>query len=304
VQQLVGDVEIVHTEARAGDFGGKEVSNARAQAELGWTPATPFDEGARRYVEWRRAYQPAVAPVVAPAEPVAAGSLRERGRSLRERFRVPALRPVLSALAVTGGFMWSFASDDGMGFFQKVFPGARPVTAVSTTRPEVGLIVDAPASMASSVADELQGQGASASIALTSPADEATLAEVRRRGSDAVPRLKAGGPVRWIGTRGQLHKTAKSFGLKGHYYYAVPGKGFTLAQDLLGSTAGGSPVAGAVKVEGAATIGRLRRGDLIELVLDSGDGPAELDALCRQLRARGLHAVTATSLVRADHRRS
>lgn len=54
VQDLVGDVEIVHTEARPGDFGGKEVSSARAEAELGWTPTTPFSEGARRYVEWRR----------------------------------------------------------------------------------------------------------------------------------------------------------------------------------------------------------------------------------------------------------
>src|SRR5436853_2069474 len=53
VQRLVGDVEIVHTEARTGDFGGKEVSNRRALGDLGWEPATPFREGARRYVEWR-----------------------------------------------------------------------------------------------------------------------------------------------------------------------------------------------------------------------------------------------------------
>src|SRR4051794_8201872 len=54
VRQLVGDTEIVHTEARPGDFGGKEVSSERALAELGWRPRTPFAEGARRYVEWRR----------------------------------------------------------------------------------------------------------------------------------------------------------------------------------------------------------------------------------------------------------
>ena len=48
VRELVGETEIVHTEARAGDFGGKEVSSTRALDELGWEPVTPFAEGARR----------------------------------------------------------------------------------------------------------------------------------------------------------------------------------------------------------------------------------------------------------------
>src|SRR3954452_21158506 len=61
VRDLVGDAEIVHTEARSGDFGGKEVSSARALEELGWSPATPFCEGARRYVDWRREREAAIA---------------------------------------------------------------------------------------------------------------------------------------------------------------------------------------------------------------------------------------------------
>src|SRR5947209_2951520 len=54
VQELVGDVEIVTTPARPGDFGGKIVCSRRAERELGWTASTPFSEGVRRYVEWRR----------------------------------------------------------------------------------------------------------------------------------------------------------------------------------------------------------------------------------------------------------
>ena len=54
VKETVGDVEIAHTEARAGDFSGKEVDSTRADKELGWVPATPFSEGVRRYVEWQR----------------------------------------------------------------------------------------------------------------------------------------------------------------------------------------------------------------------------------------------------------
>jgi UDP-glucose 4-epimerase len=54
VQELIGDVEIVHTPARPGDFGGKIVCSQRARHELGWTACTPFSEGVRRYVDWRR----------------------------------------------------------------------------------------------------------------------------------------------------------------------------------------------------------------------------------------------------------
>ncbi len=54
VKELIGNVEILHTPARPGDFGGKIVCSERAQRELGWTAATPFFEGVRRYVEWRR----------------------------------------------------------------------------------------------------------------------------------------------------------------------------------------------------------------------------------------------------------
>jgi UDP-glucose 4-epimerase len=55
VRQLVGDVEVVHTEARAADFGGVIVCGKRASRELGWEASTPFEEGLRRYIDWYRA---------------------------------------------------------------------------------------------------------------------------------------------------------------------------------------------------------------------------------------------------------
>ena len=55
VRELVGDVPIVHVPGREGDLESIEVSGERAARELGWEPRTPFVEGARRYVEWRRA---------------------------------------------------------------------------------------------------------------------------------------------------------------------------------------------------------------------------------------------------------
>lgn len=55
VQKLAGNnTEIRYTEARPGDFSGKEISNKRAYKELGWEPKVGIEEGIRRYIEWFR----------------------------------------------------------------------------------------------------------------------------------------------------------------------------------------------------------------------------------------------------------
>ncbi|HEX3802307.1 MAG TPA: NAD-dependent epimerase/dehydratase family protein [Solirubrobacteraceae bacterium] len=54
VQETVGNAEIVYGPARPGDLGSKIVLSDRAREELGWTASTPFKEGVRRYVVWRR----------------------------------------------------------------------------------------------------------------------------------------------------------------------------------------------------------------------------------------------------------
>jgi nucleoside-diphosphate-sugar epimerase len=39
---------------RPGDFGGKDVSGAKAERELGWKPRVEFEVGLRDTVEWFR----------------------------------------------------------------------------------------------------------------------------------------------------------------------------------------------------------------------------------------------------------
>ncbi len=106
VRDEVGDVELVMTEGRAGDFRGAEVSGARAAAELGWTASTPFAEGLRRYVAWHRdAYAedgaPVAVPAVAPAAPVAPGRRVPVGRVARDvaLVLVGAVFALIAALA-------------------------------------------------------------------------------------------------------------------------------------------------------------------------------------------------------------
>jgi UDP-glucose 4-epimerase len=79
VQELVGDVDIVHTPGRNGDFDGAEISSRRAERELGWRASTPLREGVSRYMTWLASDTqpdpvPAPEPEVAP-EPVAAHDL-------------------------------------------------------------------------------------------------------------------------------------------------------------------------------------------------------------------------------------
>jgi UDP-glucose 4-epimerase len=295
VQELLSDVEIVHTEARNGDFGGKEVSSERALRELGWRASTPFREGVRRYVAWRRDHAPVEgAPVLGATTP---------GRRWRERLvpRVPAFVPqprtALSMAAVALSLGWGVMSDDSFGVLSGVL-GGQPTTSVDTTRPVVGVLIDAPPAMASEVANELRRDGGGGSIGLSGSVDPPTLAAIRAAGSDAVPRLKPGGPVHWIRTRSQIKNLAHDLGVTGHIYYETPARGFTYTQSLLAHTAGASAVKGRVRIAGTAPIKGLDRGDIVQLSVDSSNWRARVRSLCRQLRARHLSAVPADDLLR------
>jgi UDP-glucose 4-epimerase len=53
IRRVLGDsVRIDFVPERPGDFGGKDVSGAKALRELGWQPKVDFEEGLRRTIEW------------------------------------------------------------------------------------------------------------------------------------------------------------------------------------------------------------------------------------------------------------
>jgi UDP-glucose 4-epimerase len=61
VHRLVGGKGIEFVPARAGDYGGKQVSSAKAAREIGWTPKIDFDTGMERTVRWFLEQERAVA---------------------------------------------------------------------------------------------------------------------------------------------------------------------------------------------------------------------------------------------------
>ena len=61
-------VNVAYSDARTGDYEGREISAARAAELLDWRPTVMFEEGLRRYVEWHLAeVVGAPAPQAVPA---------------------------------------------------------------------------------------------------------------------------------------------------------------------------------------------------------------------------------------------
>jgi UDP-glucose 4-epimerase len=69
-------VDVTYIPARTGDYGGREISAAKAERVLGWRATVPFAEGLRRYVDWHLARDAAPAAVTVPgvAEPTVAAA--------------------------------------------------------------------------------------------------------------------------------------------------------------------------------------------------------------------------------------
>jgi UDP-glucose 4-epimerase len=102
VRDEVGDVELVVTEGRAGDFRGAEVSGVRAREELGWEARTLFAEGLRRYVAWHREAYLDEGQTVLRAGPVASGRRAAAADAVASR-RVPVRRVLRDVALVLVG---------------------------------------------------------------------------------------------------------------------------------------------------------------------------------------------------------
>jgi UDP-glucose 4-epimerase len=177
------------------------------------------------------------------------------------------------------------------------FVHMKPVTAVSTTRPEVGVLIDAPAADLPAFASALSAEGIHATFAVGTLGTDSSLVPLVY-GDQVMPRLPNGGLVRWMGARGELHRLLHAFGYGRHFLYASHGP--SIGQWLVAHGAGGRLVGGAVLLDDHDdTLKSLRAGEVIELSLSN---PSQLSSRVQQLddvlRAQHLTAVPVGRLMR------
>jgi nucleoside-diphosphate-sugar epimerase/UDP-N-acetylglucosamine:LPS N-acetylglucosamine transferase len=219
-----------------------------------------------------------------------------RARTL-PRWRVRTARAATSLVAGVAIATWALTTGASYSLVSH-FAHIRPVTTVATTRPEVGVLVDAPASQLPAVVSTLAAWNIHVSLGLDHAPSSAAELGYRRLGDQIVPRLDGGGLVRWLGTRGQLDRLTDAMGYGRHFLYASSGP--SVGQWWLAHGAGGRLVAGAVKLKDADDpVGDLHPGEVVELTVSNSTALLPmLDKLDRQLQAQHLYAVPVGRLMR------
>jgi UDP-N-acetylglucosamine:LPS N-acetylglucosamine transferase len=219
-----------------------------------------------------------------------------RARTL-PRWRVRTARAATTVAASFAVALWALTAGASYQLVSH-FAHIRPMTAVATSRPEVGVLVDVPTSQLPAIVRTLSERNIHVSIGLDRAPSSPTETTCRRLGDQIVPRLGGGGLVRWIGTRGTLDRLSDRMGYGRHFPYASSGP--SVGQWLVAHGAGGRLVAGAVKLQDADdSVGTVHAGEVIEL--NGGDATqllAMLDKVGQRLRAEHLSAVPIGRLMR------
>jgi UDP-glucose 4-epimerase len=219
-----------------------------------------------------------------------------RARTL-PRWRVRTARAATSVAAGLAVALWGLTTGASYQLVSH-FVHMKPVTAVSTTRPEVGVLVDAPASQLPAIAGTLAASDIHVSLGLDRAPSSAAELGFRHLGDQVVPRLDGGGLVRWLGTRGTLDRLSDRMGYGRHFLYASSGP--SIGQWMLAHGAGGRLVAGAVKLEDRDdSVGLLHAGEVVELrVANANQLLPMLEKLNQRLVTQHLYGVPIGRLMR------
>ncbi len=219
-----------------------------------------------------------------------------RARTL-PRWRVRTARTATGLAASVVVAMWALTTGASYQLVSH-FVHMRPVTAVATSQPEVGVLVDAPATQLPAVVGTLREYQVHVSLGLSQAPSTETQLGFRRLGDQVVPRLSGGGLVRWLGTKGTLDRLSDRMGYGRHFLYASSGP--SVGQWLFAHGAGGRLVAGAVKLSDSDdSVGTLHPGEVVELTVSkAGALLPMLEKLDHQLRAEHLRAVPVGRLMR------
>ena len=221
----------------------------------------------------------------------------ERRARTIPRWRVRTTRAATTVAASFGVAIWALSTGASYSLVSH-FVHMRPVTAVQTTRPEVGVLVDATSTQLPAVLSTLAQNGIHVSVAVDRAPSSTGVFAVRHSGDQVVPRLSGGGVVRWIGTRHTLDRLVDQMGYGHHFLYCSSGP--SVGQWWMAHGAGGRLVAGAVKLSDLDdSVGTLRPGEVVEVSASQASSLSPLIVkLDRRLHADHLRAVPIGRLMR------
>ena len=209
------------------------------------------------------------------------------------RLRATRAATVGAVASLLAGF--ALFTDYAYPLFARAF-GVGPMKSITTSRPEVGVLIDAPAGSAAPIARELAGEGVSASFAFDRTPSARALRVIQASGGESIPFLDGGGIFHSLGTKGKLSDTASALGTPSVYQPATDG--MTTMQGILAKSAGLRAVRGDVHANGDGTPVTLRPGEFVEVNLVGSPDPEQvLDSLRRGLARSGLHGVSVSELV-------
>jgi UDP-N-acetylglucosamine:LPS N-acetylglucosamine transferase len=205
---------------------------------------------------------------------------------------------------------WLMSTDE-VTAFAGLFLGVHPLKRVETTKPDVGLVVRAPAGEVKLLAGELARVGIHASFADNGADSSVTIGDLRSLHDELVPEVpRSSSLFRWLRTRGTLRSQARALGLHHRFYFLQPPKGLTVGQLVLARTAGATPVAGAVRLSAGDALPQrpMRAGDVLVVSVDgSASSLTGIERIVSWVRAGGLSveplgSLTGSTSIKASSR--
>jgi processive 1,2-diacylglycerol beta-glucosyltransferase len=205
-------------------------------------------------------------------DPTAVDMVLDAPRRVRQipiwRLRLAAY--VTPIVLMLGAGMWTMSTDEVTALASIVLR-VHPLKHISTSQPDVGLIVRAPARDVTLLAAELAGRGIHVTFADDGSVPRRTMVtRMRGLGDELLPEAPGSGILHWERTRGVLRSQARALGLRHRFYFLQPRGGLSVGQLVLARTAGATPVAGEVQLNatGALPQRRLRAGDVLVVTAD------------------------------------
>jgi processive 1,2-diacylglycerol beta-glucosyltransferase len=216
----------------------------------------------------------------------------------RWRLRAVALATQLALLTVLGS--WMMSTDEVTAVADKLLH-VHELVHVTTTQPDVGVIVHAPANDIASVARWLAAKSIHVSFADDSgvPSRE-RIDELRGLSDQLLPEISSGPLFHWVRTRGVLRSQARALGLGRRFYFLRPPGGLSVGQTVLARTDGAIPVKGRLQLSATGALPQrpMRAGDVLVVELSGSSVSLRgLERIVAWLRSSGLGAEPLSRLV-------